>query len=157
MKFIFSKDIRDNKPFKVILSGYLLLSLCFYVFMFYLEKVNIGLIPRNIKNKILGNEELFIQAMSMQDLVLQNHIKLFLYLFSSLVLLVIFIRTKATDKQKIEASIFIFLILFIDVLASFFILVHPAFSVLKTLSFIMLQAVSVAICCYNIKFLLKRG
>ncbi len=132
------------------------MTLFFYLFMFYLEKINIGLVPQNIKNKVLGNEELFIQAMSFQDLVLQSHIKLFLYLFSSLILLVIFIRTKASDKQKVEASCFIFLILFLDVIASFLILAHPAFAVFKTLSFIILQAVSVALCIYNIKFLLKK-
>jgi len=124
--------------------------------MFYIEKINIGLIPRNIKNNILGNDELFMKAMGLQELILQSHIKLFLYLFASLVLLVIFIRTKATEKQKIEASIFLFAMIFLDVAATFLVLLHPGFSILKTISFNMLQAVSVAICIYNLKFLLQK-
>ena len=107
-------------------------------------------------NKILGNEELFLQAMTFQDIVLQSHIKLFLYLFTSLVVLVVFVRTSASDRQKVEGATFLFIMIFIDVIASFLVLLHPAFSVLKTISFIVLQATSVAICIFNIKFLLKK-
>lgn len=157
MKFIFSKDIRENKPFKVILLCYMLASLLFYFFMFSLEKINIGLVSRQIKNKILGNEEFFIQAMTLQDLVMQNHIKLFLYLFSSLVILVVFIRTDVAERVKMEASVVLFSLIILDVLFSFLVFLSPKFAFLKMLSFILLQAISVGLCIYNIKFLLKQA
>ena len=70
MKFIFSKDIREQSPFKVILVMYLLLSLLFYVSMFFLEDFNLGLSAQDLKTKILGNDVLFVQAMSWEDLIL---------------------------------------------------------------------------------------
>ena len=153
MKFIFSKDIREQSPFKVILVMYLLLSLLFYVSMFFLEDFNLGLSAQDLKTKILGNDVLFVQAMSWEDLILNIHIKLFLYIFSSLVALSVFIKTDSSPLSKVNFSILLFSLIILETLSCLAIKWVGNFAYLKSMSFIFLQVLSIYICLKSLLFL----
>ena len=92
MKFIVSKELQNSSLIRILILFFLLSIALFFAFQPFLEKESLGLNIEELTSKILGNEELFIPALSFSDLLERIHIDLFLRLIAALSLLAITVR-----------------------------------------------------------------
>lgn len=84
MKFLATKDLRENVFLKNLIAGLLVFIILFLGSDLLLHHLQIGLTFSDALSSILGDEEAFIEPILLESLVLTAHIDLF---FSMLLLL----------------------------------------------------------------------
>lgn len=100
MKYIVSQDLKKNRFFSSLILFFNFNALVFILCNLFYEKFKWGLLPAEILTNILGNEDTFISPMSLQSLVTNIHIELFLYLFLLIMACSVFFRIHTLDKAK---------------------------------------------------------
>lgn len=155
MKFIVSRDLRENRFLSNVLVFFLFQILLFIAFNVLYESHKWGLYPSEIITNILGNEELFVSPLSLVDILVNIHIELFMYLFMQTMLIVIFFRTSYSERAK---SVFTFICLISVVVNSFApVLIHffaVGFVWVKVIAFWGVTLSGAILALINMKYLI---
>ncbi len=86
MKFLATKSLKENPFLKNLLAGLMIFIILFLVLDVVLYSEQIGFRFEDAKNRILGNEEEFIEPILFDSLLIMIHSNLF---FSMLILLIL--------------------------------------------------------------------
>ena len=149
MKFLLSRELTQSK-IKNLLLVYLGGLFLFMLSSFYFEFYKVGLFPEQIKNTILGNSSLFVTALPFDELMIFIHVKVFMYLILSLVLIAIFFRSSAPEKIKLNISAVLFGLILVDNISLLLTgLGFPQLAILKSTAFILLQFILIHLVIYN--------
>ena len=100
MRFLFSRDLRDLSHIRIALIFYLICLLLFWGLNWPYEMFSFGLSPESIRLKILGNPEVFASPLSLESLLINIHVRLFLYTLSLLTLSAIYFRLPLKHKTQ---------------------------------------------------------
>ena len=123
--------------------------------MVVVEHKTLGLFPKDILTNMIGDSELFISERSISDILVDVHIKLFLYSLGFLTLFTVLARTSLNNKLKFLGLNLTFLCVFTDTAALFAIkYLHPAFSYVKAMAFVGAQILFALLVLYALFFLL---
>ena len=98
MKFLATKELKNNKFLSSLLYGLLLFIILFLVLDLVLHHLQIGLAFSKAISTILGDEESFIEPILIESLLLTIHMDLFFSMLLLLILTSICIRV-SEDKQ----------------------------------------------------------
>ena len=98
MKFLATKELRDNQFLKYLLYGLLLFTILFLILDLVLHHLQIGLTFSKAVATVLGDEESFIEPILIESLLLTIHMNLFFSMLLLLILTSICIRV-SEDKQ----------------------------------------------------------
>ncbi|MCB0408202.1 MAG: hypothetical protein KDD34_08365, partial [Bdellovibrionales bacterium] len=79
MKFLFSRDLRELPHIRLSLIFYMISIFIFWGLNWPYEATTFGLFPKDIQMHLLGNPDLFAAPMEVSALLLNIHIRLFLY------------------------------------------------------------------------------
>lgn len=157
MRFTTSQDLRESRLLRHLLLFFFVQGVFFQALSIFFENTRWGWVPQEIKNKILGNEEFFLRPMSVEDLVTALHTEIFLYLFLQTMLLLVFLRTRASDAQKSLACVWVLFSLFLNELSPLLIrYVSENFVFAKIISFWALNLGLIVLTTANIAFLLRK-
>lgn len=113
MRFLFSRDLRDQPHIRLALFFYLICIACFWALNWPYEAQSFGVYPSDISLKILGSPQVFAAPMSLEVLLLNIHVRLFLYTLSLLTLSAIYFRMPSSERQQtiITSSAYVFLLM----------------------------------------------
>lgn len=136
MKFLVTKDWRQNPFLRSMLVAYFVVQFLFLILNIVYENFRYGLIPQTVREQVLGNIDLFIFPKDFVSLVTDIHINLFVYSFFLLTALSVFMHTQLKDEIKV----FLLLIAFLGVIGDMVGLLatrygHYAFAWLKVVAF----------------------
>ena len=142
MKFLFSRDLRDQPHIRLALIFFVVALLCFWGLNWPYEATSFGLFPGDTLLSVLGDPESFAPAMAFDALLLNIHVRLFLYTISLLTVASIYFRLPIKPNvQIIMISSAYTLVLFnmLGIVGLRYISPHLVY--LKTLGFWGFQAV----------------
>ena len=92
MKFLTTKSLKENPFLKNLLVGLIIFIILFLFLDIALYSEQIGLRFEDVKNRILGNEEEFIEPILFDSLLIMIHSNLFFSMLILLILSAIWIR-----------------------------------------------------------------
>lgn len=101
MKFLFSRDLRDQPHIRMALIFFVVSLLCFWGLNWPYEASTFGLSPSKTLLSVLGDAESFAPAMPFDSLLLNIHVRLFLYTISLLTMASIFFRLPIKPSHQI--------------------------------------------------------
>lgn len=140
MKFLFSRDIRENSFLKSMMLFWFLMLLVFIVFNLLFEMSRFGITPAQIRISVLGDPSLYIQPKDLSSLLTEIHTQLFIYSIAFIMCISIFVHTRVLIKLKI---LFIWILALAILLDSASILglhfLSPFFSYIKAFSFLIIE------------------
>ena len=100
MKFLVSKNVHTNPNFKLLLGFYSFLLLFYFIGdLFYLQHF-FGDSPASILSTLKGNEEEFLEPLSLLSLLEHIHISLFLGIMALFTTLAIILRLELSRGHK---------------------------------------------------------
>lgn len=135
MKFSVTKDLKTNLYLKNILI-LLLLSLALFVASYaYFQIHSVGFYPSDIKNAILGNEEMYLEPKSFIVILEELHMAIFAYIVTAIIALMVLVQIKALEKHFFSISLLIMLSIFIDTISKPLILLWEPFIYIKSIFF----------------------
>lgn len=135
MKFAVSNDISKNSYLRNILIV-LLISLALFVASYsYFHIHSTGFFPSDIKNVVLGNEELFMEPTNFMVLLEEIHIAIFAYIVTAIIVLMVLVQIKRFEKYFFSISLFVMLSIFLDTISKPLILLWEPFIYIKTIAF----------------------
>lgn len=135
MKFSVSNDIKKNSFLRNILI-LLLISLGLFVASYsYFHIHSSGYFPSDLKNSVLGNEELFMEPTNFMVLLEEIHIAIFAYIVTAVILLMVLVQIKSLEKYFFSISLIIMLSILIDTISKPLILLWEPFIYVKTIAF----------------------
>jgi len=111
MKFLVTKELEQNR---LLTLQVLWLTVILVLFVFsdlVLHHYQIGLVPAQAVETILGNEEAFLEPMLLPALLERIHIDIFISMITLMLLVVIYIRLTQNGKNKMIHVAFITAIL----------------------------------------------
>ncbi len=100
MKFLATKELKDNTFLKNLLGGLLVLITLFLFLDLLLHHVQIGLSFQSAITTLLGNEEEFIEPLLFDSLLIMIHTNLFFSMLLLLILSAIWIRVSKQPKAS---------------------------------------------------------
>lgn len=153
MRFTATKDISKNIYLRNILILILISLVLFILSYSYFQIHSIGYLPNEIKNYILGNEELFIEAKSFIVILEEIHIAIFTYLITAIIGLMVFIQIKYLEKYFYQIALFIMICIFVDTVSQPLILLWEPFIYVKSIFFVLSNTSLLILLCMNILFL----
>ena len=102
MKFLATKELKDNSFLRYLLYGLLGFSILFLILDLVIHHLQIGLLFTDALATVLGDEEAFIEPILIESLLLTIHIDLFFSMLLLLILASIYIRvSKENQPPKI--------------------------------------------------------
>ncbi len=119
MKFLATKELKDNPFLKNLLAGLLVLITLFLLLDLLLHHVQIGLSFDSAITTLLGNEEEFIEPLLFDSLLIMIHTNLFFSMLLLLILSAIWIRV---SKQPKDFKIFLHALFLLAIFAPIFLL-----------------------------------
>lgn len=156
MKFLFSRDLRDQPHIRLALIFFVFSLLCFWGLNWPYEASSFGLTPSGIALKILGNAEAFAPPMALDSLLLSIHIHLFLYTISLLTVASIYFRLPISPNTQILMISFAYSMVLMNMLGLVLVrFVSSHFVWLKFLGFWGFQLVFGWMCLQSFLFLLS--
>jgi hypothetical protein len=103
MKFLFSRDIRELAHIRLALIFFNVAILAFWILNWPYEASTFGLTPAQVHLKLIGDAEAFASPMPMDALLLNVHVRLFLYTILLLTLSSVYFRLPL--KQKVQLTV----------------------------------------------------
>jgi len=98
MKFLVVKNINEDKNFKPLLGG-LLLFMLFYLFVnIFLKHYSIGILPLDLANNFLGNEQTYLDPMELHVFLEFWHMDIFFMMMILLTLSAVYMRINKYSK-----------------------------------------------------------
>jgi hypothetical protein len=156
MKFLFSRDVRDNSFLKSLLLFWFLMLLTFIIFNFLFEMSRFGLTPAQIKTSILGDASLFIEAKDLASLLTEIHTQLFIYSLAFIMSLSIFVHLRIALRFKSAVVWILAIAILLDSISVLGVrFLSPAFAYLKALSFVTIEGNLLLLSAILITWLLK--
>ncbi len=101
MKFLFSRDLRDQPHIRLALVFFIIALLSFWGLNWPFEATTFGLSPSKAQLSVLGDPDSFAPAMSFDTLLLHIHVRLFLYTVSLLTVASIYFRLPIKPGRQI--------------------------------------------------------
>lgn len=136
MKFTVSSQLSKNRFFCFLLAFFCIQILLFSIFNPYYEQTKWGLSASEIALKILGDEESFIPALTLKDLIAQIHIELFIYPFILIMNFLIFFHLKFDSFLKVTLMGVSFFFCLVNSLSPLLVFaIGPSLAVFKVVSF----------------------
>jgi len=111
MKFTVSKDLRKNIVMRNLLIAFSIITLLFLALDITAKTLRFGASISEIKANILGNEEEFLEPLSMISALEILHLDLFLAIILLLMISSIFMRVDAKFKAGLLSSTMLFSII----------------------------------------------
>lgn len=100
MKFLVSKNLHTNPNFKLLLGFYSVLLFCYFIGdLFYLGHF-FGTSTQAVLVTLQGNEEEFLEPLSLMSLLEHLHIALFLGIIALFTSMAIVLRLKLSQRHK---------------------------------------------------------
>lgn len=156
MRFLVSRDVRLNPQLRLILTAYLIGLFVFLLFSFHSELTKFGLFPKQITDAVLGNKDLFQEPMTLEALIDETHIRLFLYSLSTLTAFSILAVSEMSPLVQMTLALGSMLCVLVDSGSLFAIrYMGPMFSYFKTMAFFGQQASLIFVTAYALRFLAK--
>lgn len=155
MKFIFSRDLRDQPHIRLALIFFVIALLAFWALNWPYESYTFGLSPAQIQLHVLGDAEAFAPAMGFDTLLLNIHVRLFLYTIALLTVASIYFRLPVKQKMQITMVSLTYSLVLLNMLGIIALrYISPQFVWLKCLSFWGFQLVFGWMLIHSIWFLL---
>jgi hypothetical protein len=137
MKFTVTKELSSNSYLRNILFLLLVSFALFVVSYSYFQIHSVGIFPSEIRDSVLGNEDMFIEPKSFILILEEIHISIFAYLVTAVIVLITFAQIKKFEKIFYPVSLFIMASIFIDTVSLPLILVWENFVYLKSIFFVV--------------------
>jgi hypothetical protein len=140
VKFFVTHDLSKNRKLKTAIRFLMLFLLLFLIAFAFNQAHLFGLLPGQIVLTLHGNETLFIDPATLEQMVEFVHIKLFLFLFCAVILQ----ATLFALANTVPVVALPYVLLFLDT-AAFFAAryLDPLFAYLQSGSFLLLLTVLV--------------
>ena len=156
MRFLVSRDVRLNPQLRLILTAYLMGLFVFLLFSFHSEMTKFGLLPSQISDTVLGNKDQFREPLSLENLINESHIRLFLYSLSTLTAFSILAVTEMNLLPQMILALGSMVFVLTDSASLFAIrYLGENFSILKAIAFFGMQGSLIFVTAYALKFLAK--
>lgn len=107
MKFTVIKNIQKNTPMSLILRGFLVFILLYLISDILVLKSSFGITFDSVNTTLLGNEELYIDAMNEASFLEFWHTQIFFIMMILLTLSSIFIRVASRRRVIITNTLMI--------------------------------------------------
>ncbi|NOQ30946.1 MAG: hypothetical protein GQ570_07490 [Helicobacteraceae bacterium] len=119
MKFSISKKLHENRAMKLLLSVYTIFILTFITVNIFMKVEYFGSTLESVKSTILGNEEEFIDPMSLEDILTIVHTDLFSQLFILVTIASLYMRTPILQSVKMGVLGVATVAIFVEVFSFF--------------------------------------
>lgn len=140
MKFLFSRDLRDLPHIRLAVIFFNFAILLFWALNWFYEQGSFGLWPSEVRLKILGDAEAFAPMMTIDVLLLNVHIRLFMYTILLLTLSAVFFRLSISQKWKVSVVSATYTAVLVHMLSILLVrFASEQFVYLKVASFVALQ------------------
>ncbi|MCV6608062.1 MAG: hypothetical protein OIF32_07620 [Campylobacterales bacterium] len=154
MKFTVTKDLTSRGYLSNILILILISLGLFIVSYSYFQIHSVGFFPSEIKNNILGNEELFIEPKSFMLILEEIHMGIFGYIVTAVIVLMVFVQIKRLEKFFYSVSLTVMGLILLDSISQPLILVWEPFIYGKSIFFTLSNTLLLILICISISYLL---
>jgi hypothetical protein len=153
LKFVVTKEISSNSYLRRVLI-LLLISLALFLISYsYFQIHSVGFLPSEIKDNVLGNEDLFIEPKSFILILEEIHIAIFAYLITAVLILMVLAQIRRIEKYFYQISLFVMASIFIDTVSQPLILIWEHFVYLKSIFFVISNTSLFILAIFTILFL----
>ncbi len=104
MRFLLSRDLRDNVTIRWLLVGYLIGVFAYLTASPVYESSQLGLFPSDLVHRVLGSRDLFLSPKSLTDVVVNLHVKMFLNSLIALILSSLLVRLSTAGTSKLAVA-----------------------------------------------------